>query len=951
MDDSSSIAGGAPRPRGRRLVDRPRFERWLPYFLFAVATIAFAPTAATGRATLAPFDIVEHAAPYRDGLGRDPHVISPVQGDQIEWTPNVVVMWRDLVHLRWNSFSPQVGGGQPTGALPVFGIYSVFNVGFAVLPPWLAMNVRIFALLLVTQIGCYLFSRRLGFGMASATFIALVYTFNGSSLAVLNRLVAATLVPWLLLAVIAALRRPTIGRLLAVSGVVAALWFEGYVPAFVYSMTIGAVFLVCTVMWDLVVGRGHYQLRGALVRVGAIGLAVAMGLGIAAFCVFTFVGDVSSSGNLESRVYDSTSHLPKAQFWGMLDESTFGDPLDAPSATGQNPVEGLDQMGTVALVVAAAGLIGLVIGKVGVDPRLRLPIVMSLTAAPAVMYLMYFGSPLLAAFYKIPVLGESPASRLRFLAAWGLAMIGGAAIEAALRRAPAVAAGLRIRVIAALSGAAILAMAVASFGEFRHVILHAGGFGLVAGRAFDGVLLVGFALAIVAVVRWEPPAESVTALVLGAVVLVDLVVPMRDFQAQVPHTLDSFRTTALHRELHSLAGHRYRVAASDGNLPWNASLLYDELDLRGHGLYSQRYKRFVAGASPGAFVRDPLKMIVTREEWNPASPIWDEMSLRYLVLASAEQPFGAERVVDDAAERWLTLHAGDNDVPLTATEAMPIGVGLRLRESGSCRGGARVTVAISDSAGATRHVTRALAAKASASNLEWFALTGDRLAVTGQTLRIHMPKEPSCVTEVAVDTTGRAAHHLAVDDPSDGVALIDNVDAQLYERSSARPLVEASTQWTATTGIDDAVARLRNRRAGDESLPMAVLHDGDQPDRDTGSRAPAESSGALVDGAEISTTVSSGSRALVVAHQDDRPGFVAYVDGREQRIVEVNGFQLGVIVPAGRHRVLFRYEPTSLTLGLWISLCSLLTCGALLLVARRRQPVVALCERLDGAAR
>jgi len=59
------------------------------------------------------------------------------------------------------------------------------------------------------------------------------------------------------------------------------------------------------------------------------------------------------------------------------------------------------------------------------------------------------------------------------------------------------------------------------------------------------------------------------------------------------------------------------------------------------------------------------------------------------------------------------------------------------------------------------------------------------------------------------------------------------------------------------------------------------------------------------------------------------PGWTARVDGRLTPILRADYFFRAVLIPAGRHRVEWKYEPRALTEGLWISILALLAIGAL----------------------
>jgi uncharacterized membrane protein YfhO len=53
------------------------------------------------------------------------------------------------------------------------------------------------------------------------------------------------------------------------------------------------------------------------------------------------------------------------------------------------------------------------------------------------------------------------------------------------------------------------------------------------------------------------------------------------------------------------------------------------------------------------------------------------------------------------------------------------------------------------------------------------------------------------------------------------------------------------------------------------------------------------------------------------------PGWKAYVDGREARILKANHFFRAVVLAEGEHVVEFRYEPLSFKIGLAVSLTTL----------------------------
>jgi hypothetical protein len=80
-------------------------------------------------------------------------------------------------------------------------------------------------------------------------------------------------------------------------------------------------------------------------------------------------------------------------------------------------------------------------------------------------------------------------------------------------------------------------------------------------------------------------------------------------------------------------------------------------------------------------------------------------------------------------------------------------------------------------------------------------------------------------------------------------------------------------------------------------------------------------------------------QGLLVLADAYYPGWKAFVDGEETKIYQTNYVMRGVLVPAGSHRVEFRYDPISFRIGLIVSLATLvLVLGFLIWDRARRSP-------------
>jgi uncharacterized membrane protein YfhO len=81
-------------------------------------------------------------------------------------------------------------------------------------------------------------------------------------------------------------------------------------------------------------------------------------------------------------------------------------------------------------------------------------------------------------------------------------------------------------------------------------------------------------------------------------------------------------------------------------------------------------------------------------------------------------------------------------------------------------------------------------------------------------------------------------------------------------------------------------------------------------------------------GSEVRVQAACRARCLLVLTDLHYPGWRAYVDGQETRIHQTNGPFRGVTLDPGAHEVVYRYEPASVRIGLWMLLASLAIAAA-----------------------
>jgi hypothetical protein len=91
------------------------------------------------------------------------------------------------------------------------------------------------------------------------------------------------------------------------------------------------------------------------------------------------------------------------------------------------------------------------------------------------------------------------------------------------------------------------------------------------------------------------------------------------------------------------------------------------------------------------------------------------------------------------------------------------------------------------------------------------------------------------------------------------------------------------------------------------------------------------------------------SPGLVVISDMDYPGWTLTVDGLPAEILRTNRAMRGVVLPAGIHRLVFRYEPLSFRLGLGLSVFGLIALAGLIVRAFREPSRYAEQTRGDPA--
>lgn len=294
------------------------------------------------------------------------------------------------------------------------------------------------------------------------------------------------------------------------------------------------------------------------------------------------------------------------------------------------------------------------------------------------------------------------------------------------------------------------------------------------------------------------------------------------------------------------------------------------------------------------------------------------------------------------------------EIPATARE-LTFGIGMDpgvwAVPSGVCGDGVNFSIELKDAVGRVFPLARHyIDPKHDPAARHWFDFTVPIGHWSGQDVTLLFsteagPSGSTCAdwalwSNVNFDKGGTA-------DPYSQFKLVfDKPDVRIYQYSGALPRLAIYTNTTLAASDADA---LRDITAATfdptrEAVITADSNTAREVSAQLGHVRSAVASGTLdtYESQFVRGAVDARVPSLVVLNDTAYPGWVASVDGRETPIVTTNYMFRGIVVPAGRHVVEFRYRPNSFRTGLLITFVSLLICAGLLvassLTRRRRAP-------------
>ena len=160
------------------MLDRLRF----PLVVFTLSVFAFMPLCLIGLRTFVSVDLNQAGYPY-DAVSAEFVDRPTLQTDQVEWIPWLTDFWAEVRDGNFPLWTHNIAGGSPHGTMPYLGTLSPFNIGFAFLPDWYALNIGVALTFLAAQWGTWLMCRRWGVGTVAATIAGVLFAYTGTYLA------------------------------------------------------------------------------------------------------------------------------------------------------------------------------------------------------------------------------------------------------------------------------------------------------------------------------------------------------------------------------------------------------------------------------------------------------------------------------------------------------------------------------------------------------------------------------------------------------------------------------------------------------------------------------------------------------------------------------------------------------------------------------------------------
>lgn len=395
----------------------------------------------------------------------------------------------------------------------------------------------------------------------------------------------------------------------------------------------------------------------------------------------------------------------------------------------------------------------------------------------------------------------------------------------------------------------------------------------------------------------------------------------------------------------------FRVFGLDGLLFANISTVYGISDLRWiYALVPQRAYDFTI-----RFINSegPKLIRFTGTEYPISDRMFDLLNVKYVLSKNAgtcaneknlvqpdflKQGLGVEQLVINNSSRMV--HLADPSKPfemkLLVSSDEPIlrfSIGMSPEIFQSGRGdGVRFRVSLADGGAQTELFSKSINPSGNPCDRKWFDEALSLKKLIGQEVTVRFSADSGPNGDGAWDWAYwgdiRMDKDTKIVSPSPVyVAVHQDAAVTVYENKGALPRAFVVYQVVNVVDFQSALEYMNNpqfdpgQAAVVEDFPSELSLRINQHERSipfTAGQAELARSG------QLKVRVQTETPGLLVISEQYYPGWRAYVDGRETPIYAVDGILRGVFLNEGEHTVIFAYKPLSFSIGLTISIVSLL---------------------------
>jgi hypothetical protein len=837
-----------------------------------------------------------------------------------------------IAHARAQLFSGHlaswqnvVAGGGPLTGVPDLGLLDPLSLPYFILPLWLAPTFVVLLEFVVAIGGMFLFLRRLRVSRPASILAGIIFASSGFMVVWTNwpQTRVAALIPALFWAVERLMQRQRPADAVLVAVVVAAMLFGGFPQVTGFALYLVSGYVLVRV-WMTYQGRLRAGVRAiALTVAGLVGGLLLTMVQLLPFLYFYQHAD------LGYRSGSAKVGLPFTGLITLIAPNAYGSCIGGQPQHGTtNPVELIAYIGSAAAVLAVAGAAfgfrrNQTIGR-GVRGYF-------VAATAFIIFLVWISPTLRDAVADIPVFSGSLTDRLRSVLGFTLAVLAALGfdwlITARRKRVRSSRRPGPRQVWAVLIWSSVAVVAVVLLHQVRREALIARYWKDVEHATWIPVALVLVALSILVAARLRPQ---------GGRLLAFLVVPVlvagqgaQFFQAFLPG--DSVRNfypiTPAHQFLKAnLGSDRF---ASSGLTMYPATALYYGLRTpTGHAFVESGWRSLLTKVDP-AVMRSP-----TFSDFSPSlnqktignQPILDRMGVKYYVLPPYDLAGQVEPLA--AADGAVDVGTGSATCTLPAQPLRGVTVQLARNLVGPTRNHQPTINAVVRDGNRTVSSGRYLDVGAAAGEQVVIPVAGEDLPRGGlMTVSLSATGAPG---GLALATRNGSLDCAAVGPLDDGLKVVHaDPGAVIYQRLTALPRI----RWASRTVVlPDSSQRVTALAQGVPSDVVVLNAPGP-----AGSGQPGGVSVRTDNGDELAADVqSSGAGYLVVADAMQEAGWSVTLDGKKAKLVPADEAMVAVAVPAGTHRIDFRYRPPRQFAGLALSVVAALTMIAVLVWSVRR---------------